>query len=1181
MKYRFEKELLKLLLLLVVGAGVGCVTDDLPIKVDRPQSDIPINIDASISQQYVTRVNDNGFADGDKIGVFIVNYYAGCSQELMFSGNHADNVMFEYDDADGRWQSEHQLYWDISKVPVDAYGYYPYDNRLSSVTEYPFEVKSNQSATVTERGISGYEASDFLWGKSEKVEPKERTIGLNLQHRMAGVQVSLVNGYGLSESEWNALTKQVVINNTKLGASISLQTGEVVLDESSDVESITPIASGDDFRAIVVPQTIEAGESLLTIDINGKIFDITREEDMVYNPGILHRFTFSISKSLPEGDYALNLIEEAILPWQNDSVSHNGEAKEYVVVHLEEDDFLGDVLARMGLDPRKIINLKVTGVIGKGYDYYNGASENFIYIRDNMPYLEAINMKDLRTTSLSLHPGTFTSPGIEYSEDCIPYRAFYRMGYLSHVVWPDHLKAIGFEAFAGCPLRGSLILPEGLKYIEDRAFGVSGAGYGKISFSGELYLPSTLEFIGDDVFSAIDEIYLRGEFVLPPNLSYIGQNVFGSCHLLEGQVNIPSSLTVIGKGALPPNLTGDVFIPEGVISVGGISDKISSVHFSSTVSAIGSEAFKGVKTLRGDLEIPSTVKSIGASAFAETNISHLKLGEGIFIIEEDTFNGCRYLQDTLTIPKSVDVISERAFANCEKLSAVILPENLQVINDEAFSRCYSLNYIECQAVEPPILSSSAFYGVEKNNFTLVVPEGSVEAYRNADNWREFKRISAYRNFVCSPMSAGLLNKGSIRDVFLRADGDWVVSEHPLWARPSVAEGSNKCEFSVEIDDLPHGAGNRTGNIIFTLLDKVDESGNPITCSYNITQYDCTDEEDREVVFQRATKGNNGGINITFVGDGYSAEDIYSGVYYTDVVEGVEYFFGIEPYKSYREYFNVNIVYALSYDSGVCSTVNIWRDTKFDTTYGAGEEGRLFVDPDAVLSYMLNDVENTSITPDNVDQSVVVCILHSDTYEGITSMYGSGAAVAFVPHSRNDYPNDYRGLIQHEAGGHAFGKLADEYIYHGEHIKNCSCRCCSHDLEGLRQQQNIGWWRNISFLGSYSNIEWRHLIFHPEYDDIVDIYEGGLMHRKGVYRSEYNSCMNNNVPYYSTISRQAIVERIKEYAAEQFSFEEFVEHDSREYGEITRSSDGVEGPAMHNPEPIIIPGSPLDYIKTKM
>ena len=241
MKYRFEKELLKLLLLLVVGAGVGCVTDGLPIKVDRPQSDIPINIDATISQQYVTRVNDNGFADGDKIGVFIVNHYDGCSQELMFSGNHADNVMFEYNDADGRWQSESQLYWDISKEPVDAYGYYPYDNRLYSVTEYPFEVKSNQSEIVTERGISGYEASDFLWGKSENVEPKERTIGLNLQHRMAGVQVSLINGYGFSESEWNTIVKQVAINNTKIGASISLQTGEVVLDESSDVESITQL----------------------------------------------------------------------------------------------------------------------------------------------------------------------------------------------------------------------------------------------------------------------------------------------------------------------------------------------------------------------------------------------------------------------------------------------------------------------------------------------------------------------------------------------------------------------------------------------------------------------------------------------------------------------------------------------------------------------------------------------------------------------------------------------------------------------------------------------------------------------------------------------------------------------------------------------------------------------------
>lgn len=51
-----------------------------------------------------------------------------------------------------------------------------------------------------------------------------------------------------------------------------------------------------------------------------------------------------------------------------------------------------------------------------------------------------------------------------------------------------------------------------------------------------------------------------------------------------------------------------------------------------------------------------------------------------------------------------------------------------------------------------------------------------------------------------------------------------------------------------------------------------------------------------------------------------------------------------------------------------------------------------------------------------------------------------------------------------------------------------------------------------------------------------------MHSRGVFRSEYNSCMNNDVPYYNTVSRESIVRRIMTYAGEDFSFEDFVAKD---------------------------------------
>ena len=61
-----------------------------------------------------------------------------------------------------------------------------------------------------------------------------------------------------------------------------------------------------------------------------------------------------------------------------------------------------------------------------------------------------------------------------------------------------------------------------------------------------------------------------------------------------------------------------------------------------------------------------------------------------------------------------------------------------------------------------------------------------------------------------------------------------------------------------------------------------------------------------------------------------------------------------------------------------------------------------------------------------------------------------------------------------------------------------------------------------------------------------------MHSRGIYRSEATSCMNNNIPYYSAISRQAIVERIMECAGETFSLEDFYAKDSDAFGTITKS-----------------------------
>ena len=101
-------------------------------------------------------------------------------------------------------------------------------------------------------------------------------------------------------------------------------------------------------------------------------------------------------------------------------------------------------------------------------------------------------------------------------------------------------------------------------------------------------------------------------------------------------------------------------------------------------------------------------------------------------------------------------------------------------------------------------------------------------------------------------------------------------------------------------------------------------------------------------------------------------------------------------------------------------------------------------------------------------------------------------------------------------------------------------------------KSLGWYKNLSMTSDATRVPWAHLIYHPQYSDYVDMYEGGYMHSRGMYRSEATSCMNNNIPHYSAISRQAIVERIKYCAGETFSLEDFYANDNNSVGSFTRA-----------------------------
>lgn len=1158
-----------LLYLLAAGAMLltGCSDDFFGDKTEQHDSN-RIQLSGDIDQLAVTRVNDNGFCNGDVMGVYIVDYEGNKPGTLKVNGNRGDNVRHTFDEPNYKWNSAYDLFWKDKHTHIDVYGYYPFANP-ESIEDYQFEVQKDQSKATENGEMGGYEASDFLWGKVSDVAPTTSVIRLPMAHRMSNARVTLIQGSGFAEGEWANLEKIVLTANVARKASINLSTGDIKTAGAVENTMTIPSRTNDEWRTIVVPQTVAAGTTLFSITIGGVPYKFTKNEAFTYVAGKMMNFGIKVDKQTGSGAYKLTLVSESITPWENDLVSHDAAAKEYIVINSTPGG-LKNAITAANKDYTKIKNLKITGEIN---------AKDFYFMRDSMEYLAALNLKEviIRGGQQTLTGG---SPGdYPYNDYEMPYEALRGMKTLNLIVLPDKLTKIGIAAFTDDQnLTGSLIIPEGVTEIEVGAF------YDCRSMNGELSLPSTLKYIG----RGIEKWWYGGVFtycgfnsklVLPNNLECIaGSNTFANCEGLYGELRLPEKLTEISDGAFAycRNLTGSLTIPQGVHKIPNMAfaccnNLNGTLTLHDGISSIGESAFSET-ALKGELKLPKNLTVISQNAFNQCDFSgELVLPKSIRSIGNTAFRDNWRLMGTLDFPEGMQSIGEEAFINCRMLEGLIFPESLESIRNNAFNGCYGINSIVSKSELPAHLYNSVFDGVAKDNFTLEVPESAISQYQAASGWKDFKRIAAHHELVCRPSVACALSTEHKQKLVINAEGEWEVASKPNWCEVSPASGNKKTEVTLTIKGMAKNADSRDGKVVFRLKDK------DYTHECSVSQYGYEYGEDEWITLQKATKGNNGGINIVLLGDGFNAKDIASGKYLKDIKQEVEYFFGIEPYKTYRDYFNVYTAIPLSTESGV-GTVNTIRYNRFNTTFTGGVG--LKADYDEVFDYALGA---PTVNKGNLNQTLIIMVPNSTDYGGICQMWEDGSAIAFCPQSTYGYPLDTRGVIQHEAGGHGFGKLGDEYIYHNAFIDFCDCTCCGHVLE-FNAAKSLGWFDNLELTGKMHSVGWSHLIFDDRYSDIVDIYEGGYMHNRGVFRSEPNSCMNNDIPYYSTISRESIVKRIKAYAGETYSFEDFVKNDKRDAGIVESRAFGGNGDqrtsGTYQHAPVFHKGSPLKMAKVR-
>lgn len=171
-----------------------------------------------------------------------------------------------------------------------------------------------------------------------------------------------------------------------------------------------------------------------------------------------------------------------------------------------------------------------------------------------------------------------------------------------------------------------------------------------------------------------------------------------------------------------------------------IPDKVTYNGLNYTVTVIGPYAFENCKNMTS-VALPNTITTISNSAFNNCDkLVNITIPTSVTFIDGSAFYDCDGLT-SIVIPDSLTTIESYAFYSCDKLSNLYLGKSLTLIGTDAF-RGSPLTYITCLAETPPTLYTSSFNSYA--NTTLYVPVTSIEAYRTASVWKNFKIITDFK-----------------------------------------------------------------------------------------------------------------------------------------------------------------------------------------------------------------------------------------------------------------------------------------------------------------------------------------------------------------------------------------------------------------------------------------------------
>lgn len=457
---------------------------------------------------------------------------------------------------------------------------------------------------------------------------------------------------------------------------------------------------------------------------------------------------------------------------------------------------------------------------------------------------------------------------------------------------------------------------------------------------------------------------------------------------------------------------------------------------------------------------------------------------------------------------------------------------------------------------------------KKNKYTLLYKWGCWCSWSDLYNQKLIPAYNSYKEKGLEVIGLHYNEDEELADYIKENQVPW---RNCLWRN---WESEDMAALIMELGTPQVHLVDQNGNIVFT--DLIDETGKDMRDTMyrdslfsflekqlgpvEYTYYTSTDySKDGEVsTLQKATTGK--GVDLVFVGEGFTDKDIADGTFDLRMKEALEQFFKYEPYTSLRQRFNVYAVKAVSPNAEFMEGCKHAIDENSSKALEYASK---------VTTLIPNRPMRVNVIYNRVGNGRSFCSMFVD----------DNSYVCYAMEGVND-------VLNHEAGGHGIGLLFDEYVKQG----NESLTLPDGEKEALEYYETLGWGANVDWRSNPTEVKWAHFISDSRYaDEQIGVYEGSYNWGLGVYRPTMNSMMRYNDIPFNAPSREEIYKRVmKESEGDgwTYDYETFVAFDASGHRQFV---DALPNAArhrrasmtkreLHTAPPIFVKGTWRDVLK---